>query len=122
MSWSSGWFCQYSSGSKTRADQRSVGSEPGSWAEETERSPREDLTEDEQQLLSPSQGEDRDQAAALPVHDVVDGVAETSLPLLTLLVDVSAIGRLLNAEQETLLSMLGSLIHHSCIKISSHMT
>ncbi len=57
------------------------------------------LTQDEQQLLGSSQSEDRDQTATLPVHDVMDGVTESSLPLLPLLMDVGPVGGLLTDRQ-----------------------
>lgn len=50
------------------------------------------LTQDEQQLLSPSQSKHGDQTATLPVYNVVHRVAETGLSLLTLLMDVCSIG------------------------------
>lgn len=53
------------------------------------------LTEDEQQLLRSAQSEHGDQTSTFSVHDVVDRVAEPSLALLTLLVDVRPVGRLL---------------------------
>lgn len=53
------------------------------------------LTQYEQQFLGSSQSEDGDQTAAFPVHNVVDRITEPSLPLLSLLVDVSPIGGLL---------------------------
>lgn len=57
------------------------------------------LTQDEQKLLGSTQSEDGDQTATLPVHNVVDGVTETSLPLLSLLVDVSPVGGLLTRRR-----------------------
>ncbi len=57
------------------------------------------LTQDEQQLLSSTQSEHGDQTATFSVHDVMDGVTETSLPLLSLLVDVSSVGGFLTDRQ-----------------------
>ena len=59
------------------------------------------LTQDEQQLLGSAQSKHRDEAAALPVDDVVDGVAEAGLPLLPLLMNVGSIRGLLG-EQTTI--------------------
>lgn len=53
------------------------------------------FTQDKQQFLSPSKCKNGDQTAAFPVDDVVDRVAEPSLSLLPLLVDMGAIGGLL---------------------------
>lgn len=58
------------------------------------------FTQNEQQLLGPTQGEHRDETAALAVHYVMDRVTETSLSLLSLLMDVCAICRLLQAQGE----------------------
>lgn len=53
------------------------------------------LTQDEQQLLGSAQSEDRDEAASLPVDDVMDRVAKAGLALLPLLMDVGPVGGLL---------------------------
>lgn len=53
------------------------------------------LTQDEQQLLRSAQSEDRDEAASLPVDNVVDRVAKAGLALLPLLMDVGTVGGLL---------------------------
>lgn len=49
------------------------------------------LTQNEQELLGSPQGKDRNEAAAFSVDDVMDCVAETSLPFLPLLMNVCAI-------------------------------
>ena len=101
MSWSSGWFCQYSS--ETHTHDEYICSVPYRHTGQCrcvsgggERRPR--LTQDEQQLLGSAQSKHRDEAAALPVDDVVDGVAEAGLPLLPLLMNVGSIRGLLSTD------------------------
>lgn len=96
MSWSSGWFCQYSSeDGHTHTSTFSLsraGLQLEDWDEGRQST---GLTKDEQQLLSSAQSEDRDEAPAFPVDDVMDGVTEAGLPLLPLLVNVRPVGGLL---------------------------
>lgn len=137
MSWSSGWFCQYSSEdhhTHTRqsrfslsrghlqvhtnlsgldTSQGGAGSSCALWCwippvDEPTQAEGQDwdkgqlssgLTKDEKKLLSSSQSEDRDETAAFPVDNVMDGVTEAGLPLLPLLMDVSPIGGLLGHRQ-----------------------
>lgn len=71
-----------------------------------------ELTQDKQQLLGSPQGEHGDEAAALPVNDVVHGVAEAGFPLLALLMDVRAVGGLLRDEHGHFMKLSITLTSH----------
>lgn len=52
--------------------------------------------------MGSTQGKDRDEPSAPSVHDVVNGVAESRLPLFPLLVNVSAICGFLQMERQSI--------------------
>lgn len=64
------------------------------------------LTQDEQQFLGSAQGEYRDQTAALSVDNVVDGITEPSLALLSLLVNMGTVRGLLTKEDFNYVTMI----------------